>query len=107
MGKNQSTSVLILLLMLSAMLSGCFGEAEEIVPETPYSPFSFAQGIPETTWYHYSGAVDATDSAAVIAANISANLSGRNMPFYTEGSYYSIGMTTFEPTIGVTSIDNL
>ena len=107
MGKNQSTSVLILLLMFSAMLSGCFGEAEEIVPETPYSPFSFAQGIPETTWYHYSGAVDATDSAAVIAANISANLSGRNMPFYTEGSYYSIGMTTFEPTIGVTSIDNL
>ena len=88
MVKNQSASVLMLMLMLSAMLSGCFGNEEEAPMEVPFNPFTFEQGIPETTWYHYAGAVDATDPVAVKAANISANLSGRNIPFYAEGSYY-------------------
>ena len=29
------------------------------------------------------------------------------VPFWTQGSYYGIGLTTFEPTMGITSSDNL
>ena len=32
---------------------------------------------------------------------------GDNTPVCTAGSYYGIGMSTFEPTIGITSEDNL
>ena len=34
-------------------------------------------------------------------------LVGDNAPVCAIGTYYGIGMTTFEPTIGVTSLDNL
>ncbi len=94
------------LLMLCSALSGCFGEEEKPIPIEP-KPFSFDRDIPETTWYHYDGAVDATDESAVMAANITSNLTSENAPFWTYGSYYGIGMSTFEPTIGITSADNL
>ena len=73
----------------------------------PEGPFSTLGDIPETTWYHYSGGINALDPVAVSEANISDNLSGDNMPFLTVGSYYGIGMSTFEPTIGITSMDNI
>jgi hypothetical protein len=34
-------------------------------------------------------------------------LQGENVPMCTKGTYYGIGFSTFEPTIGITSSDNL
>jgi len=101
-----SAAILLTLLMIGGSLSGCFGDEEEVLVEEP-SPFDFGREIPETTWYHYAGGIDALNDSAVEAANITVNLTGENTPFWTQGSYYGIGMSTFEPTIGVTSDDNL
>ena len=35
--------------------------------------------------------------------NNTSALGGENIPFYSTSSYYSIGMSTFEPTMGITS----
>jgi len=100
-------ALLLTSMLIMSMLSGCFGneviEEEEIIE----SPFNFEQAIPDGVWYHYSGGVNALNSTAVAAANITANLSGNNAPIFSNGSYYSIGMSTFEPTIGISSADNL
>jgi hypothetical protein len=100
-------ALLLTSMLIMSMLSGCFGneviEEEEIIE----SPFNFEQAIPDGVWYHYSGGVNALNSTAVAAANITANLSGNNTPIFSNGSYYSIGRSTFEPTIGITSADNL
>ena len=93
---------LIALFMLNISFSGCLeAEDKRIVIEEP-GLFDFDKEIPETTWYHYGGGVNAIGNES-----LSVNLSGNNMPFWTQGSYYSIGMTTFEPTMGITSSDNL
>ncbi len=94
------------LLMISASLSGCLGSDEETI-QTEKSPFDFGQPIANTTWYHYSGGIDALNESAVLTANITVNLTGDNTPFWTSSSYYGIGLSTFEPTIGITSDDNL
>ena len=97
---------LVIVFMMTSSLAGCFGDEEvEIIAEK--SPFSFERDIPSTTWYHYSGGIDALNESAISNANISVNLTGNNIPFWTQGSYFGIGMSTFEPTIGITSDDNL
>ena len=104
--KRVQFALFLTLLMLCSVLSGCFGEEEKTAPSEP-SPFDFDRDIPSTTWYHYSGGVNALNASAVQAANITANLTGDNAPYWATGSYYGIGMSTFEPTIGITSDDNL
>ena len=99
-------ALLLSILFCMAPLSGCFG-SEKVSEVVEDSPFDFEQEIPSTTWYHYAGGIDALNSSAVSGANITANLTGNNLPFWTNGSYYGIGMTTFEPTMGITSNDNL
>ena len=99
-------ALLLSLLFCMAPLTGCFGNEKQ--PQIfEDSPFDFEQEIPSTTWYHYAGGIDALNSSAVSGANITVNLTGNNLPFWTNGSYYGIGMTTFEPTMGITSNDNL
>ena len=98
------------LLMICSALSGCFGE-KNVEEKEVISIFSFDQEIPSTTWYHYPGTpsspntIDATNSAAVEAANITQNLTGSSTPFFSQGTYYGTGYDTFEPTLGVTSSD--
>ena len=94
--------------MLNLPFTGCLFEVDDnrTVIEEP-SIFDFNREIPATTWFHYSGAVNALDQNAVNQANITANLTGNNVPYWTQGSYYGIGLTTFEPTMGITSNDNL
>ena len=46
------------------------------------------------------GAVDAW-------GNDSLGLEGRNAPFHAMGTYYGIGMSTFEPTMGITESQTL
>lgn len=105
MGRMQF-AISLTLLMLCSVLSGCFGSEEEPILAEP-SPFDFDRPISNTTWYHYSGGVDALNQTAVLEANITVNLTGDNTPYWTAGSYYGIGLSTFEPTIGITSDDNL
>ena len=106
----RTGAALLVLVLLSSSLSGCFfweddgpSESEEV------GLFVFDKPIPTTTWYHYPGtvnepwAVDATNQMAVSAANITANLTGSNAPFFANATYYGTGWDTFEPTIGVTS----
>ena len=104
----RGVATLLALLIIAPAISGCFGGENKVTPDEEGS-FSFEQGdIPATTWYHYPGtvsspfAIDATDAAAVAAANITANLSGANAPFFAQGTYYGTGWDTFEPTIGIT-----
>ena len=87
-------------------MMGCFGDEEPTVIIEP-SLFDFDRDIPPTTWYHYAGGIDALNISAIAMSNITVNLTGENLPFWTQGTYYGIGMSTFEPTIGITSSDNL
>ena len=95
----------VVLLVFSGALSGCFSSGG-FVKSVLGSPFEdlCEEGIPETTWYHYANATDATTSPWFAETAV---LEGSNAPVCTEGTYFGIGMTTFEPTIGVTSSDNL
>ncbi len=105
----KSPAALMAILIIFSMVSGCFGSEEKEDVEYD-SPFTFDQGeIPSTTWYHYAGtvsspfAVNAIDSYSITNANITHNLTGNNVPFFTQATYYGTGWDTFEPTIGVTS----
>ncbi|MEJ6530047.1 MAG: hypothetical protein QNL81_00540, partial [Euryarchaeota archaeon] len=96
MGLHQSPAVLFTLLMISATLSGCFGneEVEEVVEiDNPLDGL-----FTSTSWYHYPGAVNASNDTIGYD-----NLTGNSTPYPASGTYYGIGDTTFEPTIGVTS----
>ena len=96
----------LVLLLLAPMISGCFaGNAVEEIKEN--SPFDnlCPNGIANNTWYHYPGAINALVVPHII--NGTSVLQGENIPICTEGTYYGIGFSTFEPTIGITSKDNI
>ena len=87
---------------------GCFGEEKEVIEEIDlFGSLCSDNGgsISNTTWYHYGNATDATKVSDIF--NGTSVLVGDNAPVCAVGTYYGIGMTTFEPTIGVTSLDNL
>lgn len=99
--------LLIIVFLVTPSFSGCLQpEDKRTIIEEP-GLFDFGREISETTWYHYAGGIDALDASAVEQANITANLTGSNTPYWTQGSYYGIGLSTFEPTMGITSADNL
>ncbi|MBL11689.1 MAG: hypothetical protein CMB46_02625, partial [Euryarchaeota archaeon] len=103
----RSVAVAVVLLMVSAPLSGCFGDEVEGPVEADGFDFAYLcpGGIANNTWYHYSNATDATKVSSEL--NGTSVLVGNNAPSCAIGTYYGVGMTTFEPTIGVTSSDNL
>ena len=107
MANRRAFAILLIGMVFMQALSGCLGKNEEPETEVEESPFSFENPIPSNVWYHYAGGVNALDEGAVAAANLTVNLTGNNIPFWTDGSYYGIGASTFEPTIGITSSDNL
>jgi len=56
---------LIAIFMLNISFSGCLeAEDKRIVIEEP-GLFDFDQEIPETTWYHYAGGVNAIGKCSV------------------------------------------
>ena len=91
-------AILLALLMVSVSLSGCFGESKAAKPESQPTVWDFER--PMLTWYHFPDAVNAWGDDTF-------EFSGRNAPYLAEGSYYSIGMSTFEPTMGITESDTL
>lgn len=95
---NSLRALLLALLMVSVSLSGCFGEPEETVEAPASEVWTFER--PELTWYHLPGAVDAWGMDDM-------EFTDRNAPFIAAGTYYGIGMSTFEPTMGITQTDNL
>ena len=102
----RTIAVALVMLLLASVLSGCFG-GDDVAPEEPDSVFDTLcpDGIARNVWYHFANATDAVNSSSVF--NGSDVLVGDNIPLCTTGSYYGIGMSTFEPTIGITSEDNL
>ncbi|MDE0954765.1 MAG: hypothetical protein OR994_08810, partial [Candidatus Poseidoniales archaeon] len=92
-GPFSSAKVLvvgIIFLLLSSTIIYYLFDSDEIV-ETPSSSsniWDFEK--PDLTWYHFADAEDAW-------GNQEYNLEGRNIPFEAIGSYYGIGMSTFEP----------
>ena len=103
----RSVGVALVLLVVSAPLSGCFGDEPAASEEVDGFDFAYLcpEGIANNTWYHYSNATDATKVSGEL--NGTSVLVGNNAPSCAIGTYYGVGMTTFEPTIGVTSSDNL
>ena len=105
----QKFSTLVIAFLLTPGMSGCLEpEDKRTIVEEP-SIFDFGRLNPITTWYHYAGtfsrpyAVDATNESAILDANISVDLTGNNMPYFTNATYYGTGYDTFEPTIGITA----
>ena len=105
----HTNALMMVGIILCSSLTGCFA-SESSVDITEDNIFSFTEGeLPITTWYHFAGsveypyAVDATDPSEIKNANLTVNLSGFNVPYYTSGTYYGTGWDTFEPTIGITS----
>ena len=93
---------LILVSMVMPSFSGCFSEpeVEEVVLKNPFD--DFPNEIPITTFYHFPNGtwINGTED---MYFNGSLVLEGNNSPFFAEGTYYSVGYTTFEPTLGITS----
>ncbi|MBJ23521.1 MAG: hypothetical protein CMB64_02510 [Euryarchaeota archaeon] len=93
---------LILVSMMMPSFSGCFSESEteEIILKNPFNEFQ--NEIPITTFYHFPNGtwINGTED---MYFNGSLVLEGNNSPFFAEGTYYSVGYTTFEPTLGITS----
>ncbi|MEC9332727.1 MAG: sialidase family protein [Candidatus Thermoplasmatota archaeon] len=99
---------LVIVFLVTPAFGGCLEpEDNRVVIEEP-TPFAFGRSQSNTTWYHYPGslaepwAIDATDPEAVLGSNITANLTGNNIPYFVNATYYGTGFDTFEPTIGVT-----
>ncbi|MEC8736467.1 MAG: hypothetical protein VXX39_05875, partial [Candidatus Thermoplasmatota archaeon] len=91
-------AILVTLMMLSISLAGCMSN-EEIEPVQEDSMvWTFER--PELTWYHFPDAIDAW-------GNDTFQFDGRNMPYPATGTYYGIGMSTFEPTMGITQTDTM
>ena len=92
----QVRAFFLSLMVVTLSLSGCFGEDEVKESVRVTTPFDLLPST--TTWYHYSGGVNATNASIGFD-----NLTGNSTPYPALGTYYGIGDTTFEPTIGITS----
>ena len=97
--RKKHNAILMVLMMAFMSLSGCFGEDEVEVVEQTSGFFEFQDMLDDRTWYHYPGGINAMNNTTA--------LGGNNVPYYSTSSYYSIGMSTFEPTMGITSSGNL
>lgn len=92
------TAVLLTLIMVTCSLSGCFGSETETEDFQIETVWNFEKD--PHTWYHLPGGEDAW-------GNDSRVWEGRNAPHPATGTYYGIGMSTFEPTMGITQTDTM
>lgn len=98
--KSRPVAFLLTALISLMPLAGCFGtDAAVDIDEETSEFFDFEQGSNSGTWYHYPGGINALNNTSA--------LGGTNIPFYSQGTYYSTGYSTFEPTMGITSTDNI
>jgi hypothetical protein len=98
--RNKPMALLLVALMGLMPLAGCFGANETTdMTEEGNELFPFEDWLNGTTWYHYPGGINAMNNTSF--------LTGENVPFYSQGTYYATGYSTFEPTMGITSTDNI
>ena len=98
--RNKPMALLLVALMGLMPLAGCFGANETTdMTEEGNELFPFEDWLNGTTWYHYPGGINAMNNTSF--------LTGENLPFYSQGTYYATGYSTFEPTMGITSTDNI
>ena len=94
--------LMLTLLMFGSLLSGCFGEEEPPVVSEERIPFEFASAIPANTWYHFPGNLT-REPVSALDPDLWHHFNETNWPVLAQGTYFGIGETTFEPTLGVTS----
>ena len=93
-------ALLMTALMALMPLAGCFGANETNgQEESEGGVFDFAEQLGGTTWYHYPGGANAMNNTSALV--------GDNIPYFSQGTYYATGYSTFEPTMGITSTDNI
>ena len=93
-------ALLMTALMSLMPLAGCFGADEfNEQEESEGGVFDFAEQLGKTTWYHYPGGANAMNNTSALVGN--------NIPYFSQGTYYATGYSTFEPTMGITSTDNI
>ncbi len=100
----QQSSVVVAFLFIFSSLAGCLNPDDNRGTLKEPTPFDFDSPTPATTFYHFDGARNATDFYEVNGTSV---IYGNNIPIFSEGTYYGIGTTTFEPTIGVTQAGNV
>ena len=100
----QPSIVAVTFLLVFSSLAGCLNPDDNRATPSGESQFDFGRKIPTTTFYHFAGAQDASEGWI---QNGSSILTGNNVPHFAQGTYYGIGMTTFEPTVGVTQAGNI
>ena len=95
----------IVILFVSSTITGCLGnETAKSTLETSILDDICPDGMANNTWYHFP---NSTNILTVDDSELSSILIGENIPICAKGTYYGIGVSTFEPTIGITSSDNL
>ena len=99
-------TTVIVLLVLSSMVSGCFtkNDIEDNDKKSLISEIC-PEGYANNTWYHFPNSTDIFSMDE--SFDLNSILTGENIPVCAKGTYYGIGVSTFEPTIGITSQDNL
>ena len=100
----QQKAIAVAFLFVFSSLAGCLGPDDNRTEISEPTPFDFDSPVPGTTFYHFDGARNATEFYEVNGTSV---LYGNNIPIFSEGTYYGIGTTTFEPTIGVTQAGNV
>ena len=93
--KSKPMAFLITTLIALMPMAGCFGTPDTGEMDDEGNMFE----VGELTWYHYPGGINALNNTTAFG--------GLNTPFYTAGTYYGTGFSTFEPTMGITSTDNI
>ncbi|OIR10275.1 MAG: hypothetical protein BEU05_01875 [Marine Group III euryarchaeote CG-Bathy2] len=100
----QPPIIAVAFLLVFSSLAGCLNPDDNRTAPPGETPFDFGREIPTSTFYHFAGAENATEDWM---QNGSSVLTGNNVPHFAQGTYYGIGMTTFEPTVGVTQAGNV
>jgi len=102
----KAVATFVVLLFLTSMVSGCFGnKTNEGGIESSFLDEICPDGFANNTWYHFPNATNIFTIDDSV--DIDSVLVGENIPICARGTYYGIGFSTFEPTIGITSADNL
>jgi hypothetical protein len=95
---------LIVAFLVVPSFAGCLEPEDKRTIIKEATPFDFETPLPITTYYHFDGALNASEYYEMNGTSV---LYGNNVPIFSHGTYYGIGTTTFEPTLGVTLQDNV
>ena len=97
----RALAALIVFLFISSTVSGCLSnESSEELSSSSILDEICPDGFANNTWYHFP---NSTNILSIDNDVLNSILIGENVPVCAKGTYYGIGVSTFEPTIGITS----